>query len=555
MIDVLFITRLLSPENTETSDAYNDLRLTLDGKLATIDYLRSLASSSSSPTTGESANDLTFPVLTPVYMKEYLEKSGISMVEIPILETNLEETFSYLREGVRVVAICTTWLTATNNALQIRKAAKTLKSVSPGTPVIIGGMSTLKGLHIRELFEENGLAGVLPRWVEENRITRRLSATVMKKVLARHFPLIDGKADRDIDAIVLNDTGETTLKAIVEALREGKNFRDIPNLAIPEGRDYRFTETVDMDVDLDSQVIDWTNYVPGLQGNYAPVRRGTGCPYKCAFCDFHGLQKLRMRSMESMIAELKTLTGTGHRKVYFVDDNIAFTKKQLIEFTRAIIAGKMDLSWRSFLRADTIDSETASLLAESGCKEILLGIESGDPQVLKNMNKGTDPDKLLKAIHALDEVGISTQNTFVIGFPGENQQSLDNTAAFISSLPSGDSARTYHRYYMFKFIVSPLSPVAYPESRAEYSLTGIVGRWSHSTMSSKEAESAIREAFLKVKGPSHMYTETLPGDWNDSSIRKVIELRDVVQKERLRNPSADNLETLLATVRSVEGDR
>ena len=556
MIDVLFITRLSSPENTETTDVYKDLRFMLNGKLATVEHLRCLASSPSSKEIIKpdsiAKDDMLIPVLTPIYINEFLKKQNISMVEIPSLEDDFEKACAYLKEGVRIIALCTTWLTATNNAIQIRKAAKLLKSISPNTPLLVGGMSILKGLQVRELLKEKRLTGVFPQWAEKYSFTRRLSSGLLKRILARHFLLIDGRTDSSIDGIVLNDTGETTLKSIVDSLKAGKDFRDTPNLAIPEGNDYHFTGNVETDIDLDSQIIDWADYVSSLNGKDAPIRRGTGCPYKCAFCDFQGLQKLRMRSPESMIAELKTLTKTGHRKVYFVDDNIAFTKKHLVDFTKAIITEKLDLSWRSFLRADTIDMETASLLEASGCKELLLGVESGDPQVLKNMNKGTDPEKVLKAIHSLDSAGIRTQSTFVVGFPGECSKSIENTTSFISSLPSGDSARVFHRYYMFKFLVSPLSPVARPDLREKYSLKGIAGNWSHNTMNSKEAANAIRELFLKVKGPSHIYFETLPDDWDDTSIKRVIELRDVVQKEKLQNNTPGNLEKLIAAVQSAQ---
>jgi radical SAM superfamily enzyme YgiQ (UPF0313 family) len=253
--------------------------------------------------------------------------------------------------------------------------------------------------------------------------------------------------------------------------------------------------------------------------------------------------------MESVITELKTLTKAGHKKVYFVDDNIAFTKKHLIDFTKAIIAEKLNITWSSFLRADTIDLETATLLKESGCKEIRLGVESGDLEVLKNMNKGTDPEQVLNAIHYLDSVGVISQNSFVVGFPGECAKSLDNTASFISSLPSGDNARAFHRYALFPFMLSPLSPVASPEMREKFALKGVAGNWSHSTMNSKEATKAVRELFLRIQGPSHMYTENLPDEWDNSKIRKVIELRDALQKERLRGNIKISLDELMEAVK------
>ncbi len=555
MIDVLFITRLASSEDTEAPESKN-FRLILNGEIATVEYLRRFANSSSySETTNETTRaDVSGkgrtspPVLTSIYIKEFLKKHDISMVEIPSLEDDFEKMLMALKEGVRIIAISTTWLGATNGAIQLRKAVKLLKSLSPDTPVIVGGMGVLKGLRVRQLVNENKVTGIFPQWLEKNSLTRRLTSCLLKKSLAQHSLLFQGKADSCIDGIALDDAGGSTIKNIIEAYKAGKDLHEIPNLAIPENNDYTFTEYAE--TDPDSQIIEWKDYVSSLNGEEAPIRRGTGCPYKCAFCDFQAIQKLRVRSTENLIAELKKLTQTGHRDVHFVDDNLAYSKKHLVEFTKAVIAEHLDLSWRSFLRADTVDVETASLLKTSGCKEIMMGVESGDPQVLMNMNKRTDPEKVIKAINCLDAEGIRTRCFFIVGFPGECSKSIENTTSLISSLPSGDSARVFHRYCLFKFMVSPLSPVASPEMRRKYSLKGVGGSWSHSTMKSKEVFDAMLQIFLNVKGPSHLYAETFLADFDAGKIRKVLELRDAVQKERISGHTGD-LETLITAVRSI----
>jgi MoaA/NifB/PqqE/SkfB family radical SAM enzyme len=553
MIDVLFVTRLSNPESTEIADTYQDLRLAIGGRTATVDHLRRLAAASSpGEAVGPDGGGAFPPVLTPIHINEYLKKHDISMVEIPCLEDDMEKVRACLAEGVRVIALCTTWLQAMGGAVKTREAARLLKSLAPAAPVIAGGMGALKGRQVRELIRDGKLTGIFPRWIESNGLTRGLSSVVLKRILARHLFLMDARADRCIDAIALSDAGEITLRNVVEALRAGRDLRGVPGLAVPEGGEYRFTGEEEADIDLDAQTIDWAGYVDGLGDEEAPIRRGTGCPYKCAFCDFQGLQKLRVRSTESLLAEIQTLTGAGCRNVYFIDDNLAYTRKQLVEFAGAIIAARLNISWRGFVRTDIIDEETAALLQESGCREMLLGIESGDPQMLKNMDKGTDPDIALNAIQRLDAAGIRTQCTFVVGFPGETAGTLDRTAQFISSLPSGESAHAFHRYYLFKFTVSPLAPVAYPDQREKYALRGIAGNWSHRTMDSKEAAHAMRELFLNVAGPSHAYVETFSDDWDNASIRRVIELRDEVQKEQLRGRTAFGADKLLAAVRAAE---
>ena len=188
----------------------------------------------------------------------------------------------------------------------------------------------------------------------------------------------------------------------------------------------------------------------------------------------------------------------------------------------------------------------------SGCRECALGIESGDPLILRNMNKRLDPERALRTVELLDAHGINTQCTFVVGFPGESAATVERTAAFISSFPSGEKAGAIHRYYLFRFQVLPLSPVATPEKREEHGLTGVGEHWSHSTMNADEAKEAVRELFLNVRGPSHAYMELLPPEWSVAATRHVLEQRDAVQKEQLRGAPVDHT-PLIAAVQNAEG--
>jgi len=275
----------------------------------------------------------------------------------------------------------------------------------------------------------------------------------------------------------------------------------------------------------------------------------------CEFCDFAKLYKPRLRSADSIIAELRTLAEAvpAPRPVFFTDDNLALSARHFKMFLKALARERLGLSWRAFLRVDAIDEEASVLLRESGCRECLLGIESGDPGVLKNMKKQIDPDQALRAIGQLDKSGIGTQCTFVVGFPGECSASLERTAAFLSALPSGERAQAIHRYYLFPFQVVPLCPVAAPERRAQFALKGWGEKWSHSTMNSEEAAAAMRQIYCSVRGPTHMYLEFLPSEWPISVTRRVIENREALQKHRLANGErTGDMEQLMAAVRAAD---
>lgn len=558
-IDILFVTRPAAARDSGQADRYRDLRFEIEGRVAEISVLRAMAGGLGAAEAhehliGRGQNSGVFPVLTPIYLEEFFGRQGLVMKEIPCLVDDEDLAREYIRDGVRVIALCTTWLPGAQGLSDIRKAAARLRAMAPGVPIVVGGMGARKAWCLRQLRQREPLLGLLPGWLERSFLTRGLGRMLLKRGLAQHFLLVDPRADRDIDAIVTCEGGEATLAAIARRRREGRDFRDLPNLAIPDGADYRLTASEPEAIDVDAGAVDWRRHARRLGGQEAPVRSGTGCPFRCGFCDFQGLQEVRIRSHKSLLAELRTVAQAlpPPRRVYFVDDNLASSRRQLVEFARALAAEKLDLSWRAFLRADAIDAQTAVILRESGCRECLLGMESGDPQVLRNMNKRMDPQQALRGVEALDSAGISTVSTFVVGFPGECGASVERTSEFISGFPSGEPARAFHRYYLFPFMVSPLSPVAGREPRTRFGLRGVGENWAHRTMNVREAGLAMREVFLRVKGPAHFYMEQLPKDWSAPAVRRVIELRDLLQKERLESGRAPRVERLLRQVRHAE---
>jgi radical SAM superfamily enzyme YgiQ (UPF0313 family) len=423
----------------------------------------------------------------------------------------------------------------------VRAAAARLREIAPGVPIVAGGVGVRKSARARALLAQGRLVGL------------------SQAELSEEFLLIDAAQDRDLDAVVVSEGGEATLMEIVRRLRDGRDFRDLPNLAIPVNGGYRFTEEREERSDVDGEIVDWSRHAPRIGPFDVPIRTAVGCPFHCQFCDFTGLYAPRSRSLESLIAELKTLAPAlpRPRRVFFADDNVALTRKHLLGLTHALIKEDLGLTWRSFIRADTIDEDTAALMRESGCRECLLGIESGDPQVLANMEKRLDPDQALRAVRLLDAQGIGTQCSFVVGFPGETAASVDRTASLLSSFPSGDGARAIHRYYLFRFQVAPLCGIAGPEQRTRWDLRGVGEQWSHRTMNSDEARAAVRELFLKVRGPSHMYLEMTPPDWPVAATRRVMETRDALQKQREQGGigAREATDTLLAAVRAAEGER
>lgn len=542
-VDILFVTSLVAPRDSGSPEIYRNLRLEVQKQVASIPLLRALAHGGDMGTALAHLGKLRAafgapPVLTPFYMHDYMARRGLTLVDIPCLETCMDQVKEVLSRGVRLIAISTTWLPASLGATIVRQGVANLRTVAPDIPIVVGGVAVRKGLRVRERLSQGLLAGLTEEQV------------------VPHYLLINAGLDRQIDAVVVSEGGEATLARVAQRIGEGKEYRDLPNLAIPTAEGYRFTSSEPETSDVDGEIVEWDRHVNRVKNFDVPIRTAVGCPFTCEFCDFSGLYRPRQRSRKSLFAELGHLTAAlpAPRRVFFTDDNLAANGKRLAGFAKSLIEEHVGLSWRAFLRADAVDEDVAALLAESGCRECMLGIESGDPQVLKNMNKRLDPDRALRSVELLDAHSINTQCMFVVGFPGECSASIERTAALISAFPSGGRARALHRYNLFRLEVLPLCPVASLERRAEFGLQGIGERWSHKTMNSEEAAAAMRDLFLKVQGPSHGYIELIPSDWSLADARGVVEMRDAIQKQRLRIPERmeEGIGSLLDAVRAAE---
>jgi anaerobic magnesium-protoporphyrin IX monomethyl ester cyclase len=95
---------------------------------------------------------------------------------------------------------------------------------------------------------------------------------------------------------------------------------------------------------------------------------------------------------------------------------------------------KLNITWSCLSRVDTISNETASLMKSAGCSKVYLGIESGNDDVLKLMNKKIDLKKVVKGVETFKNNGISCAGFFIVGYPGETVDTIEETFNFALSL-------------------------------------------------------------------------------------------------------------------------
>jgi radical SAM superfamily enzyme YgiQ (UPF0313 family) len=183
-----------------------------------------------------------------------------------------------------------------------------------------------------------------------------------------------------------------------------------------------------------------TKYIPTL-GSYKrlpaiSMLATRGCPGKCTYCfgSFLG-GKVRMHSVDYLIGEIKMLQRDyGIKEILFYDDTFTTYRNVVKDFCGRIINEKIDISWVCFSRVDTIDEETLALMKQAGCHQIMYGIESGSEEILKNINKRIDREKAKKAVQLAKKAGIECRTTFMLGNPGETEETIMMTIKFAIEL-------------------------------------------------------------------------------------------------------------------------
>jgi radical SAM superfamily enzyme YgiQ (UPF0313 family) len=178
-----------------------------------------------------------------------------------------------------------------------------------------------------------------------------------------------------------------------------------------------------------------------------PVMASRACPYKCDFCPqamFNTKQKHRVRSPENVVEEILFLRRRyGARHIEFYDASFG-TKREIAAATceKLINAGR-PVSWSCFTRADLLDEKLLPLMAESGCRTILLGVENGDQAVVDATGKALSLESVRRGVEICRQAGIDTIVSFIIGLPGETPATVEKTIRLATEL-----APTYAQFHI-----------------------------------------------------------------------------------------------------------
>lgn len=170
---------------------------------------------------------------------------------------------------------------------------------------------------------------------------------------------------------------------------------------------------------------------------YAPIVASRGCFGRCTFCNSwtHWGLKIRRRSAESVVDELEMLNVRhGVRLISFNDNCFPSSKRQGMEVCQEIQKRGLQILWKADLRADIVDLELAKEMRVAGCIMPALGLESGSPEILANINKNLDLDKARESLLAIKEAGLIVYVLLMVGNCGESRETIQQTVDFLNEI-------------------------------------------------------------------------------------------------------------------------
>jgi hopanoid biosynthesis associated radical SAM protein HpnJ len=247
-------------------------------------------------------------------------------------------------------------------------------------------------------------------------------------------PAIDFVCRREFDYTVVEYANGRPLSEIIGISYRDANGKVVHNADRPDAMDLDALPDV---TDVYYRDMDVRRYnVPFLLHPFVALYTTRGCPAQCTFCLWPQTlsgHPWRKRSTDSVAREMaKAKEYWPYVKEYFFDDDtFNIQKARTVE-----LCGKLkplNMTWSCTSRVTT-DYETLKAQKEAGCRLLIVGYESGDPQILKNIKKGATVERARQFTKDTKKLGLKVHGDFILGLPGESRESIRRTIDFAKEL-------------------------------------------------------------------------------------------------------------------------
>ena len=282
----------------------------------------------------------------------------------------------------------------TMNRVAAYRLIKMAKSINPGVNIILGGVH----------------ASIYPSQLLEN------------------FP---------VDYVVIGE-GEATIVELLSTLSAGRDPSGIRGIAYKKEGRVVITEERPLIEDMDSLPFPKHELFMTPERKMACILTTRGCPFKCSFCCLHTIskRKFRKRSAKNAVDEVEYIVNTfkNIKIIQIADDTFTLDPQMAMDFCREIVRRKIKVQFLCSARIKPASVELFKLMEAAGFKSIGFGLETGSAKLLKSIHKSITREDVIETFKMLKDINISISTYLMVGFPGENKETVSETIDLIKKL-------------------------------------------------------------------------------------------------------------------------
>jgi hopanoid biosynthesis associated radical SAM protein HpnJ len=257
--------------------------------------------------------------------------------------------------------------------------------------------------------------------------------SVLPERSLKDCPALDFVARKEFDYAVVDYAHGKPLDQIL-GISYLKNGAVVHNPDAPQIQDLDALPHV---TDIYRRDLDVRRYnVPFLLNPFVSLYTTRGCPAQCTFCLWPQTlsgHPWRKRSTDDVAREMAKAKEYWPyvKEFFFDDDTFNIQKARTVELCAKL--KPLKLTWSCTSRVTT-DFETLKAMKEAGCRLLIVGYESGDQQILKNIKKGANVERARQFTKDCHKLGLVIHGDFILGLPGESRETIKNTISFAKEL-------------------------------------------------------------------------------------------------------------------------
>ena len=420
---------------------------------------------------------------------------------------------------------------------------------------------TLKVIDFCHILTTEEILSLLEKFIKQNTIAVGISTTFMIKHVPPHIVAVLAAVKKNypgIETIAGGAESEIALGVVDRVFYGDAEDQIVDYLDSKKNKSHKKLFNKKFNIVHQQHRFDHDDAI--LDGEVLPIELGRGCVFKCKFCGYDKIGKPKhtyQREFNLILAELAyNYQNFNTTKYSFIDSTVNEDYDKVKNLSTIKKELGFDIEWTGFLRADLIwaNQDSALWLKESGLRSTLFGIESFHKKATDSIGKGWSARHAKSYLPKLKELWgdeITIQTAMIIGLPGENRQSIIDSAQWLHQANLG--LATFQALHL-KYGKSESEFIKHPEKYG-YKITDDQGSWESeffTYQSAQDLATHVNENILKNNKPA---TWTLFATANLFPEKTITELSkmNLIESLKLRNSKLDEfknkyIKKLLSTV-------